>query len=72
MVEQSHTCKRHGHTVLVCGLYNNVVTNRAAGFGNIAYTASLGSLNVVSKREECVRADGYAGNAVKILSRLLC
>ena len=52
MVEQAHAGERHGDAVFVAAIDYNIIANRAAGLCNVLNTASLGSLDVVIKREE--------------------
>jgi len=70
MMEQTHAGECHYHTVSVTGLDNEIVTDRAARLCYVGNTASLCSLNIVSKREERIRANGNACDRIEILSCL--
>ena len=54
VVEQSYTGERHCYTVLVAGVDNIVVTDRATGLCDIFNTASVRSFDIVTEGEECV------------------
>lgn len=56
MVEQAQAGERHCNTVLVAGLNNIVITDRAACLCNILHAAAMRTLNVIAEREECVTA----------------
>ena len=56
MVEQSDTRKRHSDIVLVAGLDNVVVTDRAAGLRDVLNARFVGSFDIVAEGEERVRA----------------
>ncbi len=55
MVEQTNARERHRNAVFVTAVNDDVVTNRAAGLHNGANAAAARALNVVVKREECIR-----------------
>ena len=59
MVEQSHSCECHCHTILIACLDNIVITDRSAGFSNILNTALVSTLDIVTEGEECIRAQSY-------------
>ena len=61
-MEKTNSRKYHCHAVLVAGLDNVVVTDGAAGFGNVLHAASLGALDVVTEGEERVAAESYAAH----------
>ena len=65
-MEQTHAGEGHGHTVLVAGLDNQIVTDRSAGLGDVAHAALLGALDVVTEREEGIRAEGNTVNGVEV------
>ena len=75
MMEESHSCKRHYHAILIAGFDYDVVADRAAGLGDVGNAALLRALDAVGEGEECVGAEGYAGDRVEIcvprLSRVL-
>ena len=56
MVEKAHSGERHYHVVFVAAVDDSVVTNGAAGFGDIFYAALFGALDVVAEGEESVGA----------------
>ena len=56
MMKQPEPREVHGHAVLVGGFDDLVVTDGAAGLGDIFYTAFLCSFNVVAEGEEGVGA----------------
>ena len=55
-MEQAQAGECHGNTVLIAGLNNIVITDRAACLCNILHAAAMCTLNVIAKREECVTA----------------
>ena len=63
MVEQTDACECHCHIVFIAGLDNIIVTDRTAWLRNKLYAAALCTLNVVAKREERIRAEGYAAES---------
>ena len=64
MMEESHTGKRHCHTVLVTSLDYEIVTDRAAGLCDIRNAGLLCSVDIIGEREECVRSAGYILHAI--------
>ena len=64
MVEQPDPREGHNHAVLVAGLDHLVVTHGAAGLGYIFHSALMSAFNVVSKREEGIRAKGDTAHLV--------
>lgn len=52
MMEQSDTCKAHGHTVFIASFNDLVISDRATWLSHILHAALMGSLNIISKREE--------------------
>ena len=70
MVEKTHSGERHGHTVLVSTLDNDVVTNGPAGLCDILNAALLSALNIVAEGEERIRAECYVIDGGEV-SRLL-
>ena len=71
MVEQSHSCERHGHAVLVAAVDNHVVADRSAGLCDVGNAALLRTLDVIVEGEERIGAKGNARNCVKVSSLLL-
>ena len=59
MMKQSYPCECHSDTVFIAGLNHIVVSNRAAGLGNVFYSALMGALDVVAKRKEGIAAERY-------------
>ena len=59
MMEESHPCECHGNAVFVARLNDVVVPYGTAGLCHIAYTALVGSLDIVAKGEECIRPQTY-------------
>ena len=59
MVEQSHAGEGHDDTVLVALFDDQVITDGAAGLGNVLDAGSHATLDGVGKGEECVGAQGY-------------
>ena len=55
MVEQTNARERHRNAVFVTAVNDDVVTNGTAGLHNGANAAAARALNVVVKREECIR-----------------
>lgn len=64
VMEQSDAGKRHNHSVLIAGLNNMIVANGTAGLCHVFHPASVGSFDIVAKREEGV---GAQGNAAKLI-----
>ena len=56
MVEQANTCECHRHIILVASTDNMVIAYRTTRLCDIAYTALMRAFDIVSEREECVRA----------------
>ena len=56
MMEQSHSSKAHSHSMFISCFNNLIISYRAAGLCHIFYTAFMGSVNVISKWEESIRA----------------
>ena len=54
MVEQADTGKCHRHLILVAGIDHMVITDGASRLRNIFYAASVRTLNIIAKWEECV------------------
>ena len=60
MVEERHSGECHYHVIFVAAIDNCVVTDGAAGFCDIFYTAAFCSFNVVAEGEECVGTESNA------------
>ena len=56
MMEQANMSKRHSDVILVGCLDDIIISDTTACLCNIAYTAAMGALNVVAKREESIAA----------------
>ena len=59
MMEQSYACHGHGDAVFVACINDMVVANGASGLRYVRYTAFVRALNVVTKGEEGVAAQGH-------------
>ena len=59
-MEQAQAVKRHHNAVTVACFNDVIVTNGAARLYNRAHTAAARALNVVSEREEGIRAKAHA------------
>ena len=64
MMEQPDTCKRHHNPIFITYLNHIVVAHGAAGLGYIFHSALMSAFNVVSKREEGIRAKGDTAHLV--------
>mgnify|MGYP001064455127 CR=1 FL=1 len=56
-MEQAQAGECHCNTVLIAGLNNIIITDRAACLCNILNAAAMRTLNVIAEREECVTAE---------------
>ena len=56
MMEQSYACECHSDAILVAGHDDMIVEYRASSLFNELYSALVGTLNIVAKGEESVRA----------------
>ncbi len=65
MMEQTKSCECHYHVVAVGGFDDIIIPNRSAGMCHILYSALKCSLDVISKREESIRAKSYISVLVK-------
>ena len=72
MMEQAHTCKRHGYAILVAGVDNIVVAYAASSLCDILYAALVGTLDVVAKGEEGIAAQRHALVLGEPLTALFC
>ena len=61
MMEQAHAGEGHGDAVLVGGGDDVVITDRAAGLGNVLHAALAGAFHVVAEGEERIAAHSHAG-----------
>ena len=66
MMKKSHSRERHGDTVFVTALYNNVVAYGTARLRNIRNTAFMSALDVIVEREKRVGAQRHPRYAGKI------
>ena len=71
MVEEAHAGKCHSYIPLVASLDNKVVTDRAARLCDVAYTALVGTFNIVSEREERIGTERNTADRVKVGSDFL-
>ena len=60
MMEQTDVRHGHRHVVFVGRLDDVVVTDGAAGLGDVGHAALVGALDVVAEREEGIGAEGDA------------
>ena len=60
MVEKTHSGECHYHVIFVAAIDNCIVTDGAAGFCDIFYTAAFCSFNVVTEGEECIGTESNA------------
>ena len=72
MVEKTHSCECHNHTVFVSALDNEIVTDRSAGLCDVLNTALLCALDVIAEGEECIRAECYAVKGSEVFRFFLC
>ena len=72
MMEESHSCKRHNHAVLVAGFDDGVIADGSAGLGNVGNAALLCALDAVREGEECIRTECNTGDGVEVCADLLC
>ena len=61
-MEQPDAAERHGNAVLIAGVNDLLVADRAAGLDNGGHTGAAGTLDVVAKGEEGIRAQADTGN----------
>ena len=59
MVEQTNTGECHRHSVLIADFDHVVVTDRSTRLCDILYAALVGTFDIVTEREEGVRAEGH-------------
>ena len=62
-MEKSHSRERHYHTVLVAGINNVLVSDRAAGLSDVGNTASASSLKETKNNLEVAKNLGQAAAA---------
>ena len=55
MMEQTDTRERHGNAIFIASFNHMVIAYRTTRLGNVIYSTLMGTLNIVSKREECIR-----------------
>ena len=60
-MEQTSAGEAHGDVIFVGGLDDIVVTDRAAGLGDVAHAGLAGALHVVAEGEEGITAHSHAG-----------
>ena len=59
MVEQTNTGECHRHSVFIAHIDHIVVTDRSTRLCDILYAALVGTFDIVTEREEGVRAEGH-------------
>ena len=64
-MEQTNSGECHCNSVFVAGFNDVVVADRTAGLCNKSDTATVSALNVVSEREERVRAESYTSQSIQ-------
>ena len=64
-MEETHSGECHYQVIFVAAIDNCVVTDGAAGFCDIFYTAAFCSFNVVAEGEECVGTESNAFTGCK-------
>ena len=65
MVEQAHTGEGHDDAVLVALFDDQVITDGAAGLGNVLHAGSNAALDGVGEGEESVRTQSNSVTAVQ-------
>lgn len=55
MMEQTDTRERHGNAIFIASFNHMVIAYRTTRLDNVIYSTLMGTLNIVSKREECIR-----------------
>ena len=58
-MEQSDAVADHCNAVLIAGFNDIVISDGTARLSDIAYTALVGAFDIVTEREECIRAERY-------------
>ncbi len=66
-MEQPDAAERHGDAVLIAGVNDLLVADRAAGLDNGGHAGAAGTLDVVAKGEEGIGAQADTGNMAQIL-----
>ena len=66
-MEQPDAAERHGNAVLIAGVNDLLVADRAAGLDNGGHAGAAGTLDVVAKGEEGIRAQADTGNVAQVL-----
>ena len=56
-MKQSDAGKAHCHTIFIAGFDYIIISDGAAGLGDVFHAASVCSLDIVSKREEGIGAE---------------
>ena len=64
-MEQPYSGEAHHDSVLVAGVDDIVVTDRAAGLCDVVDAALVGAFNIVAEGEECVGTNGNAAVLVE-------
>ena len=66
VVEQSYSVANHCHAILISTLNNKVISYRTARLYDIFYAAFLGTFNIITEWEECIRTKSNAIDCVKV------
>ena len=66
-MEQPDAAERHGNAVLIAGVNNLLVADRAAGLDNGGHAGTAGTLDVVAKGEEGIGTQADTGNVAQVL-----
>ena len=70
-MEQADTGECHCHSVFVAHIDHVVVTDRATRLCDILHAALVGTLNIITEREESVRAESHILHLVEPCALLL-
>ena len=65
VVEQPDPCKGHDDIIFVACIDNIIISNGASRLGDVCYPAPVGSLDIVTEREERIGAEGHARHLVQ-------
>ena len=66
-MEQPDAAERHGNAVLIAGVNDLLVADRAAGLDNGGHAGAAGTLDVVAKGEEGIGTQADTGNMAQVL-----
>ena len=65
-MEQPDAAERHGNAVLIAGVNDLLVADRAAGLDNGSHAGAAGTLDVVAEGEESVRTKANTGHLAEV------